>query len=118
MGLAAIAGLLPIAVRGIVMLIDRIKGDGTGAEKKPLAVDIVKLLFENLQKSTPGLGLPQSAAEIGKLVEDTVARLNGEGKLKGFATIVGDEIDSGLMIVCAAMLEQNAKRLRALAGSG
>ncbi len=112
MGLALISSLIPVALKTVVTLVDKIKGGGSGAEKKPLAINLVKLLFDALGKSTPGLGLPTSDSEIGKLVEDMVGALNAEGKLQGHATVV-EGLDTGTLLVCASMLEDKARTIRA-----
>lgn len=116
--LTAVATGLPLAIKGIVALVDRLKGSGNGEkEKKPLAVALAKTLFEGLE--TPGLGLPKEVTEISRLVQDAWAELNAKGVLKGFDTqldaVPGMAMDSPLMLLCAASLESQAARLRALA---
>lgn len=117
MGLALISSLLPVIAKGVVLLVDKIKGDGTGAEKKPLATELLQLIFGNLRTSTPGLGLPNDAAGIGSIVEDTVKSLNGQGKLKGHATVVDSAIDAALLKLCATFLESKAQELRSMTGA-
>ncbi len=115
MSIAVITSLLPVVLKGVVSLVERIKGNGKGPEeKKPLAVDIIKTLFASLQ--APGVGLPKDDKEIGVLVESTVAELNAAGKLKGYATVVDSDIDAPLLELCAVLLEGQARRLRVMAG--
>lgn len=111
--ISAITTVLPLAVKGIVTLVEKIKGDGTGKEKKPLAVNLIKTLFDSL-KGTPGLGLPDSVEEIGNLVEAVVKELNGAGQLKGHDTIVST-MDAGTLNLCATLMEGKAAQLRELA---
>ena len=111
--IGAITTALPLALKGIVTLVERLKGNGSGKDKKPLAVSLAKTLFDAL-RDTPGLGLPESVEEIGNLVEATVTELNGAGRLKGYETVV-DTIDAGTLTLCASMLELKAGQLRELA---
>lgn len=117
MGLALMSSLLPVIAKGVVLLVDKIKGSGTGAEKKPLATEILQLIFGNLQTSTPGLGLPSDMAGVGAIVEDTVKNLNDQGKLKGHATVVDSDIDAALLNLCATFLESKARELRSMTGA-
>jgi len=113
-----IASMLPAAIKGIIAIVDKIKGSGGGAEKKPLAIDIVKLIFDTLQKTVPGLGLPQDVAEIAKVVQDNVDALNAAGALKGHDTLVPLAVDAPLLTLCASLLETKASQLRQLASKG
>ena len=113
-----IIALLPSIVKGIVAIVDKVKGSGSGADKKPLAVDLVTPIFSAIQKTTPGLGLPQDAGEIAKIVQDNVDALNAAGALKGHSTLVAPAVDGPLLILCASLLESKASQLRQLSVQG
>lgn len=110
------AFLIPAAARAVVALVEKIKGKGHGAdEKKPLATEILQLVFGAVQKRTPGVGLPQDAAEVDGLVQTAWAELNSAGQLKGHATRLAS-LDDATLELCASALECQAARLRTLKG--
>lgn len=114
--MAISALLIPAAARAVVALVEKIKGSGGGKdEKKPLATELLKLLFGAAQKHAPGVGLPQDDVELDGLVQSAWSELQSAGQLKGHATRL-DALDDATLEVCAAALEAQAARLRTLKG--
>jgi hypothetical protein len=113
--------LVPVAAKGVVRLVERLKGRGKGTEvKKPMADSILADLFKLAEQLVPGLGLPQGG-EVGAIIQAAWEELNSAGKLKGEATALDPDAEStpampvlskGTMLLCAAVLEREAAQLR------
>lgn len=112
-----IVKLIPIAAKGVVRLVERVKGRGNGpTDKKPMAEELLGGLLRAIQADVPGLGLPQGG-EVGQLVQDAWAALQSSGKLKGHETALEDDdtpegLSKGTLLLCAEVLESEAARIR------
>lgn len=114
-----IGKLLPVAAKGVVRLVERIKGHGNGpTEKKPMADGLLAALFGLLENAVPGLGLPQGD-EVGQLVQSAWEALNKAGKLKGPDTSLDDDevpadapFSKTTLVLCATLMEREAANMR------
>jgi hypothetical protein len=80
--------VLPLVAPLVVKLVEKIFGGGTGAVKKPVAVDLMTAIMDALQKLVgPSVSLP-TKPEIPALVQSVVDALNKAGELQGGATVI------------------------------
>lgn len=100
MGLSAI---LTLGVPLVAKLVEKLIGNGNGAQKKSTAIDVVKAIIA--QFATPGTGLP-GEEEIGGIVQAAVDALNKAGALQGQATAIDATTDAELAQIGAAMVSQ------------
>ncbi len=106
MGLSAALSLgLPLVVK----LVDRLRGKGGGADKKALALDMVKALVA--QFAAPGVGLP-GAEELGSLIESVVVDLNKKQELAGEATLIDGKPIDGELFQAGMMLLRRSGALK------